>query len=429
MQKFAKKAAALVLAASLVAASLSGCVSLRPLPGVGRDTTNGETDSAAPPAPDTSGVGRETDTQTDPSTEPDTTESEDTAPPPPAEYRVSVVAVGDNLIHESVYLDAKQRASDGAEYDFLPMYAPLADRIAAADIAFINQETPLAGKEYGYSGYPTFNSPREVAEALVEVGFDIVNLANNHLFDKHNTGAYATVEYMQSLPVTTIGAYLNEADYENIRVTEVNGIRIAWVAFAQESNNTTYPIEGGVIMPMFNDEAAVCARIEAAKEISDFVIVSAHWGKEVAEIKPNVKHLAALMAEAGADVILGHHSHILHGVEWLSNSNGTRTLVAYSLGNFISTQYYAQNMVGGMLSFDIVMKDGVCRIESPILNPTVTQYSLNRDSLEVYLLGDYTEALAKAHGTIYHSPSFSLAWIYKHVSSIVTDEFLPTYFE
>ncbi len=423
-----KKWLALLLSACCLTTALTGCVSFRPAPGVGRDTTPSDltdvtdTETAGTGAPDSTDIGTD-------SSAPNTTEPPETTPPPPSEYRVSVLAVGDNLIHESVYLDAKKRAADGAEYDFVPMYAPIADTIAAADIAFINQETPMAGKEYGYSGYPTFNSPREVAEALVEVGFDVVNLATNHLFDKHNAGAQATVEYMQSLPITTIGAYLNQEDYENIRVTEVNGIRIAWVSFSQKSNYAYNPAQHSVIMPMMNNDEAIRARVKAADQIADFVIVSAHWGEEVAEIYPETRRLASLIAEAGADVILGHHSHILQGVEWIATADGSRTLVAYSLGNFISTQYYAQNMVGGMLAFDIVMKDGVCRIESPILHPTVTQYSLNRDSLEVYLLEDYTEALAKAHGTIYHSPSFSLAWIYKHVTSIITDEFLPAYFE
>ncbi len=430
MLKFSKKWTALLLCACLLTTSLTGCVSFRPAPGVGRDTSTSPSDLTDVTDSETVGTDApdSTDSATD-TTAPVSTEPPETEPPLPAEYRASVVAVGDNLIHESVYLDAQKRAADGAEYDFVPMYAPIADTIAAADIAFINQETPMAGKSYGYSGYPTFNSPREVAEALVEVGFDVVNLATNHLFDKHNDGAKATVEYMQSLPVTTIGAYLNEEDYENIRVTEVNGIRIAWVAFCQKSNYAYNPAQHSVIMPMMNDDAAIRARVQAADAIADFVIVSAHWGEEVAEIYPETRRLAALIAEAGADVILGHHSHILQGVEWITTADGSRTLVAYSLGNFISTQYYAKNMIGGMLSFEIVMKDGVCRIESPILNPTVTQYSMNRDSLEVYLLEDYTEELAKAHGTNYHSPGYSVAWIYKHVTSIITDEFLPAYFE
>ncbi len=411
MLKHTKKLTALLVAVCCLAVFPVGCTSSKAPAGVARDTSLNAPDTQDTPA----------------TSAPDTTEPVETTPPPPTEKKVSILAVGDNLIHESVYLDAQKRASDGEEYDFRPMYAPLADKVAAADLAFINQETPMAGKDRGYSGHPTFNSPREVAEALVDVGFDVVNLATNHLFDKQNTGAHATIEYLQSLPLTTIGAYLNQTDYENIRVMEVNGIRIAWVGFTQLSNNPYDPARHSVIMPMMQDDAAIRARIEAADAISDFVIVSAHWGEEVAAVQPGVKRLAKIMSDAGADVILGHHSHILQGVEWIQNSDGSETLVAYSLGNFLSTQYYAQNMVGGMLTFDVVMEDGACKIENPLLNPTVTQYSKNRDSLEVYLLEDYTEELAALHGT--RSSGFTLSWIYQHVRSIISDEFLPAYFE
>lgn len=428
MLNYTKKLTALLLAACCLTASLTGCISTRPVPGVGRDTSADTSDTK-----DTGNTSDSTDTTADSTedTTADTTEPEDTtAPPPPQEYRVSVLAVGDNIIHEAVFTDAKNRAADGAEYDFVPMYAPLADMIAAADLAFVNHETPLAGKEYGISGYPTFNSPREAAEALVEVGFDVISLANNHLFDKHNEGARATVKYVQSLPVAQIGAYLNKEDYENIRVTEVNGIRIAWVAFTNESNYAYNPAVHDVIMPMFTDENKVRAHVAAAKAVSDFVIVSAHFGTDGIDSCTDLqKRQARLLAEAGADVIIGHHPHILQPVEWLSTSDGSRTLVAYSLGNFLSTQHYAKWMVGGMLTFDIVMKDGVCTVETPILNPIVTHYTINRDGLQVYPLEEYTEDLAQTHGTLYYSPAFSLAWIYKHVMSIVADEFLPTYFE
>ena len=138
------------------------------------------------------------------------------------------------------------------------------------------------------------------------------------------------------------------------------------------------------------------------------------------------------MAEAGADVILGHHSHILQPVVWHDNADGSRTLVAYSLGNFISTQYYANNMIGGMLTFDVVMDDGgECILDNVVLRPTVTHYSLNRDGLQIYMLEDYTDALAQKHGTtLKANPSpFTLQWIYSHVRSVIDEAFLPEYFE
>ena len=403
----------------------SGCVSLRPHEGVGRDTTESDvsenTDNPATTPPDTSDAPATTPSQTEPD-----------IPAPPAEKRVSVLAVGDNIIHEAVFTDAKNRAADGKEYDFLPMYEGVAQRIGGADIAFINQEAPLAGKEYGISGYPTFNSPREAADALVELGFDVINLANNHILDKRVAGARASAEYVQSLGVTELGVYLDEADYKNLRITEVNGVRIAWLSFFDLSILYYTPNMDNIIIPLMDDDAKIKAEIAQAKEQADFVIVSAHWGREQPQVTSEQKRMAAVMAEAGADVILGHHSHILQPVVWHDNADGSRTLVAYSLGNFISTQYYANNMIGGMLTFDVVMDDsGKCALENVVLRPTVTHYSLNRDGLQIYMLEDYTDGMAEIHGTtLKENPApFTLQWIYSHVRSVIDEAFLPEYFE
>ncbi|MBQ5887257.1 MAG: CapA family protein [Clostridia bacterium] len=409
----------------------SGCISFRPNDGVGRETTTPnvtEPSVTNPPVTDPPVESNQSDT-----TEPPVTNPPETEPPaPPPEQRVSILAVGDNIIHEAVFTDAKNRAADGAEYDFVPMYTGVAERISAADIAFINHESPAAGKEYGISGYPTFNSPRESVDALVEVGFDVINLANNHILDKRVAGARATVEYVQSLPVTELGVYLDEEDHGNLRITEVNGVRIAWLSFFDLTILQYNPNMNNIIIPLMDDDAKITSAIADAKTKADFVIVSAHWGREQPQVTKEQKRVAALMSEAGADVILGHHSHILQPVEWHDNADGSRTLVAYSLGNFISTQYYANNMIGGMLTFDVVKDNGgECTLENIVFRPTVTHYSFNRDGLQLYMLEDYTEDMAKTHGTTLKSnpAPFTLQWIYSHVRSVIDETFLPEYFE
>ena len=343
---------------------------------------------------------------------------------------VTVLAVGDNIIHEAVYKDAQKRAKGTeAEYDFVPMYDPVAAKIAGADIAFVNQETPMAGKDMGISGYPTFNSPREAGQALVDVGFDVLNLATNHILDKRVSGARATVEYVQSLPVTELGCYLDEEDESNLRITEVNGIRIAWLSYCYGSNNPYNAAKDNVILPLLSDEATMRAQIQDAATQADFVIVSAHWGTEdQASVTSTVKHSAEVIAEAGADIIIGHHPHIIQNVEWRANKNGTKTLIAYSLGNFLSTQLYSRNMVGGMFSFTLSKdSNGTCSISNPLFEPTVTHYSSNRDGLQIYMLSDYTQELAAAHGCLANSKDFSYDWAVSFVKSIVSKEFLPDY--
>ena len=442
-QRLSVRAAAFCTAALLASGALAGC-SFRPV-GAGRsDVTS---------APETKDVGGTPDTTGHPETSrpdttaSDTTESDTTADvgttassrapetaapsPAPTEARLSLVAVGDNIIHEAVFLDAKARAADGASYDFLPMYNGVADRIAAADVAFVNHETPMAGAEYGISGYPTFNAPREAGQALADVGFDVVNLANNHILDKRVAGARATVEFVRTLPVLEIGVYLDRDDARQMRITEKNGIRIAWLSYCYGSNNSYNPATDDIIMPLLDQADTIRSEVRAARAAADFVIVSAHWGlDDVAAVTDDQKRMASVIAEAGADVILGHHPHILQPVEWHENANGSRTLIVFSLGNFLSTQYYSRNMIGGMISFDLVKgTDGTCAVESPVLYPTVTHYSMQRDGLQIYMLEDYTETLAARHGCLAHSADFSLAWIYRHVRSIVKEEFLPAYFE
>jgi len=437
------RAAAAIVAAALLSSVLAGCAMLRPIDGSAEITVADSFPETTPPEILPNNDSAET-TETQPvppAIAEVTSDAVTTAPPTPVEKRVSVLAVGDNIIHEAVYVDAKNRAADGAEYDFLPMYTGISEQVKSVDIAFVNHEAPLAGKKYGISGYPTFNSPRESAEALVEVGFDVINLANNHIMDKRSAGALATAEYVQSLPVTALGVYRNQEDFENIRVTEVNGIRIAWVSFCQDSNNPHDNKTSGVIMPRMNDDNAIIERIKDAAAISDFVIASAHWGIDgKAEITAEQRRLAKVMAEAGADVILGHHPHILQSVEWLDTSSGTKTLVAYSLGNFLSAQLNAPNMIGGMLSFDIVKDaDGRCTLDAPLMHISVNHYSGKKDSsdlygvrryaMQMYSLENYTETLAAAHGCRYFSSDFSVKWIYQHVRSIIAEEFLPAYFE
>lgn len=414
---FFQKAISVVLITVSVLSS-AGC--FRPAEGVGRtDARNSESSdsiSVSTGIPETEDVT-------------ETTEA-DTEPVQP-EQRVSVMAVGDNIIHEAVFLDAQKRATEGEAYDFLPMYDGVSSFIREADIAYINHETPLAGESYGIYGYPTFNAPREAAEALIALGFDVINLANNHILDMRVSGARATVEYVQSLPVTEIGAYLDQKDYESIRVTEVNGIRIAWVSFCYGFNNYYDPQTSDIIIPTMDDDTAIVQRIEAAGEIADCVIVSAHWGvDDYAPVTDEQRRLAGVMAEAGADVILGHHPHIIQPVEYYTCADGRKTLVAYSLGNFLSTQLYGRNMVGGMLTFDLVRSDdGNISLENPFFRLTVTHYSMSRDGLQIYMLEDYTEELASAHGCTLNSPEFSLSWIFSHVTTIIDSEFLPEYFE
>ncbi len=324
--------------------------------------------------------------------------------------RITFVAAGDNVIHPCIYIDARNRAEAGGRaYNFRPMYADVDDYIAGFDVAFINQETLMGGDSIALSGYPYFNSPQDLGRDLRDIGFDVVNIANNHMCDKSHAGLEGTIDFWESdemADVTLIGGYRNEADYDNVRVTETEGVKIAWLAYTYETNGVRLPASSELVVPYINDEDIIrqCA---IAEEIADVTIVSIHWGDENSTVNNEQKRLAKLMSENGVDVILGHHPHVLQPIEWIESDAG-ETLCIYSLGNMVSAMLYWQNMVGGFFEFELVMmSDGTATIENPAFVPTAFYYGPNNLNSHLYFLKDYPEEKAKSHGTgaLYGSPA------------------------
>ena len=360
--------------------------------------------------------------------------------PAPAENRVTFFAAGDNIIHECVYLDAMTAAASvGApsDYYFEGMYANYRDKISSADLAFINAEGPL-DTDGAPNGYPSFNAPREAGEALVNVGFDIINLANNHMLDYHGAeGLRGTINYWKTKDVLTVGGYEGEADYNTIRTIERNGVKIAVLSYTYGTNGNYLPAGTTDLWVPYIDDADIARHITEAKGIADCIIVSMHWGTEN-EFTPTAEQtrLAKLIADAGADVILGHHSHTIQPAEWVEGQGGHRTLVTYSLGNFLHTQLDSTNLVGGTITFDIV-KDaatGAVTIEDPVFDPSVLHYTANtavmdsldlykRENVAIYRLVDYTEALASSHGA-QNWGAFTLSTLTGYVTSTIDPKFL-----
>lgn len=355
--------------------------------------------------------------------------------PTPKETRISFLAAGDNIIHENVFLDARSRAAAGEKYNFTDMYAGIADAVKNADIAFINQETPICGDEMTVSGYPNFNTPEAAGDALIELGFDIVNIANNHMLDKKEAGYVNTLNYWDARAdkITMLGGYRDKADYENIRVIEEQGVSIAFVTYTY-STNGMYLSAGSQMYIPYIDSAEIVRMTEKAGELADLVFVVMHWGNEDNSTPTSdQKKLAAAITEAGADVIIGMHPHVIQPMEWLTASDGTQTLVIYSLGNLICTQYNSYNLVGGIVTFDIVKAvSGELSIENPIYNPTVCHYNKQRLGLQVYFMEDYTEELVALHGCPgYGQNTKGRTWNTEYIRGLVTnsitEEFLPDF--
>ncbi len=348
------------------------------------------------------------------------------APDVPEDVRLSFVAAGDNVIHPGIYMDAADRAaSTDKAYDFKPMYREIAERIAAADIAFINQETLMAGESYGYSGYPLFNSPQQLGEDLEELGFDIVNIANNHMLDKRADGLASTIQFWKSRNVTMIGGYETADDYDRIRIIEREGIKIALLSYTYGTNSLTLPASSPMAIPYLNDEDII-RQTALAREKADLVFVSVHWGEEnLFTTVREQEHYAQLMADCGVDVIIGHHPHVIQKIDWLDGEKGNRTLCIYSLGNLLSMMAKGYNMLGGLMTFDIVRENGDYSIENPVFLPTVFHYDQRFRETCVYYLEDYTEELASQHGVQRYGNTLSLSALKQYLTQYIDAAFLP----
>ncbi len=351
------------------------------------------------------------------------------------ETRLSFVAFGDNLIHSAIIEDGERLAKEAGKsekYYFDPMYENFKDIISSADIAFINQETPIAGPDFPAAGYPNFNTPTEMGDTLIRLGFDVINTATNHMLDCRGKGLIHHVDFWESkedLGVFQVGSYRNKEEYENIRIMEKDGVKIAFLGYTYSTNGMTagssYP---DIYVPLI-DNNEIVRKVKEAKELADLVFVSMHWGYEDAfDTSYEQRDTAQALVDAGVDLIIGTHPHVVQEMKWKENSEGHKTLIVYSLGNFISTMYYPWNMFGGYLSVDIVKDKDGARLEAPLFNPTMCHYSMNRRELKLYTLDNYSQDLYNTHGTTLKSSAYSYDKIVATVKKYIPEEFLTNYY-
>ncbi|MBR5586813.1 MAG: CapA family protein [Clostridia bacterium] len=346
--------------------------------------------------------------------------------------KVSFLGCGDNITYQGNIKDALSEALPGGrKYNFKPVFENVMPFVKAADIAFINQETVMCGEGYELGFYPRFNSPQDLGHDLVELGFDVIGIANNHMLDMGADGLEQTIKFWKNQDALMIGGYENEEDYNTIRVLEKNGIKIAFLSYTYGTNGLSKAASSSVAIPYIKDEV-IKKHIESAKSVSDFIMVSIHWGNEDwFNYTDEQQRIAQLIADAGADAIIGHHPHVIQPIEWLTGVNGNKTLCVYSLGNFAAEQAYQYNMVGGMIKFDIVqVDDGDACLENVVFEPTVFHYNANLMSNTVYPMSQYTPELAARHGVrTFFGNSLNLDTLHQYVYDTISPEFLPEEFK
>jgi poly-gamma-glutamate synthesis protein (capsule biosynthesis protein) len=311
---------------------------------------------------------------------------------------LTMVAVGDDLMHDSIIKAARMTAGSPYPYDFEPIYVHIKPLIEAADIAFINQESPIAGESFGISGYPDFNGPFDIGRAVVNTGFDVVNLATNHVMDKGEEALLAMLDYWDKQPsIIYLGAARSAEAYRQDRIIEKNGIKVGFLSYTYGVNGGAAPRNGAFVSFINNDRIA--HDVDALRPKCDFLAVSLHWGIEYnTHPSKQQESLAALLARHNVDLVIGHHPHVLQPVRVLPRSDGGSLLCYYSLGNFVSSQWDIPALLGGMMQITLVKADGKVRIDKADLLPLVTHYNRGFTGYTVYRLDEYTDALAARHG-------------------------------
>lgn len=312
----------------------------------------------------------------------------------------SVIAVGDNLYHQSL-IDAG--ASEDGNWNYDKIYTHITDAIKDADIRMIDQETVFTTDHDSVSSYPSFATPTEVGDAIVKAGFNVVESANNYIDDFGEGFLTDTLNFWKTKypDVTLLGIHDSQEDADTVKIREVNGIKIAFLDYTYGTN--VGGIEGKDYMIDMIRKEKITTMIQKAKQQADCIIFVAHWGTED-ETMPNEyeKQWAAYLMEQGVNVIIGGHPHVLQPYGRISDGKGNETVVFYSLGNFVSTQQKLEELLGGMAKFTIqkTVENGKTSIQilTPTVEPLVMHYNSDAGEFGPYMLSDYTEELASQNG-------------------------------
>ena len=355
---------------------------------------------------------------------------------------ITLLMVGDILLHTPV---AESGLQENGSYDFSAVFAHTREDILEADLALVNQEVILGGTELGISGYPTFNAPYELGDALVDSGFDVVLHATNHALDKGGKGIINCLGFWEnSYPhIAVLGIHDSADDQNEIYVYEQDGIRIAILNYTYGTNGIPLPQGMDYAVDLLLDLDRIAEDLKRAEEMADFTIVCPHWGTEYRLTQDaNQELLAQFFWENGADLVLGTHPHVIEPVAWVTAS-GIQTcdleeqdgflrgtdiqdgaLVYYSLGNFVNWtsgtgEGVANRMTGGMAKVTLGLDaDGNVVIKEYGVEPVICHVEEGRNGVTVYPISDYTEELAGKNAIRLQDSNFSLEYCHSLLEKV-----------
>lgn len=261
--------------------------------------------------------------------------------------------VGDLMCHSTQFNYAKV---DTDSFDFTGVYREVKKYLSKADLTLGNLETVIAGEDKGYSGYPYFNAPDDFVYALKDAGFDLLITANNHALDQGWEGVKRTIEVINENKIHRTGTFTSQEDRDSIRIFQMNSIKVAILAYSENTNGLPIPKGKGFIINLI-DEELIKKDIDKARDKNvDIVLVHLHYGPEYnREPSDYQKEIVKKIIELGADIIIGGHPHVIQPVDFFKTNNTKLDsgFVAYSMGNFISNQRWRYSDAGVILNIQI----------------------------------------------------------------------------
>lgn len=314
--------------------------------------------------------------------------------------KVTLGATGDILLHKRLY--DKARTSDGS-FNFDNMFQNIEHLFDEDHLIIVNQESIIGGEELGLSDFPHFNSPVEIGHKLKDMNVDIANIANNHILDHGERGIKKSIENWEQIGLPYVGAYKSQEDQETLRIIHKNGLRICFLSYTKGLGGKKLPKGKEYLVNHYGqtrfaghrDVAGTRRLIDSIKkkDLADVIVLSIHFGKEYQMLPTSYQlETANNLADAGADVIIGHHPHVVQPFNYLLDSKGRDTFVAYSLGNFFSGQKGLYRQIGGYLTIDVEKDDGskLVKVNNPTFNLTYVDASDKKD-YKMHLLKDVVE--------------------------------------
>ena len=343
--------------------------------------------------------------------------------------RISFAAFGDNLMNENLLAlaDGWAGSTGDGTYDFTPIYQDIRPLVQGTyDVSLINQETVMGGTdEFDYMGYPSYNTPDEVADALEDTGFRLVSTNSNHTYDTWvNSIVHDHAVWDDHPTVLTAGSYDSEEDRQTIRVVECNGIRVSFLAYSYGQNGYELSDLPNGYYAVHYDKETIREDVERAKKVSDFVLVYMHWGEPEYsnEVNDEQRDLAKYCADLGVGMVVGSHVHVIQPMEWIERADGGRMLCVYGLGDFVAGYAnYPDTIMSAMMTCDIVRgDDGSFAVENVVWHPLIEHMEGNTD--RVCLVRDYTQEQAEAN-VLLDSLDNPYQWIHDKTNEVMGTEF------